>query len=203
MRTIPQSEIDYIENNRHSSLNKIAKELNRSRSTISKYLKRTPEEHAVIVKASQSISANLVSKNIQDKGIAYANKLFESHKQEELFLVGIALYWAEGKKTRGTISMSNSDQRIIRIFYKWAKRYVPETRLAIRLQAPRDGNISECRKHWEDLFPDVRISTIYIGKNTKVKYGVCNLEILGIRGARTFIHQLMDRFSERMDNIAS
>lgn len=203
MRTIPQSEIDYIESNRHSSLNAIAKELNRSRSTISKYLKRTPEEHAIIVRASQSLAGSISSENIQNKGIAYAEKLFETYKLESLFLVGLALYWAEGRKTGSVLSIANSDPRMIKIFYLWVKKYLSiNIKMIMRLQFPVGSNSDQLSKYWASILPNIEIKTVYYGRNTKTLNGVCNLELSGIRGTRTFRSHLLYLYCTYLESIA-
>lgn len=45
-----------------------------------------------------------------------------SLSKRELFLVGLALYWAEGSKKRGRVMLVNSDPKMIVIFIMWLQQ---------------------------------------------------------------------------------
>jgi len=64
-----------------------------------------------------------------------ALKEFEANKNKSFFLVGIALYWAEGGKRSGIFQVTNSDPELIRFMMKWIRAYVckDEQKLRIRL----------------------------------------------------------------------
>lgn len=43
---------------------------------------------------------------------------------DPLWVAGTILYWAEGAKTRGQLSMANSDPRTLRLFVEWIRLYL-------------------------------------------------------------------------------
>jgi len=48
--------------------------------------------------------------------IDFAEKQIKKISQDQLFLIGVALYWAEGSKTkRGVVELSNSDPELIKV----------------------------------------------------------------------------------------
>ena len=117
MRAIPQSEIDYIKNNKHLSLITLKNELHRSKATIYKYLDRTTEENLEIKRLGRKKASVITSCKIQNTGKILAENIFSMYKSENLFLVGLALYWAEGRKTGATLSMANSDPKMIKFIF--------------------------------------------------------------------------------------
>jgi hypothetical protein len=203
LRTIPQSEIDYIKNNKHLSLITLKNELHRSKATIYKYLDRTTEENLEIKRLGRKKASVITSGKIQNAGNTLAEDIFSMYKSENLFLVGLALYWAEGRKTGATLSIANSDPKMIQIFYSWTKKYLPpKVSLAMRIQLPVGCNKDELIKYWSLLLPNVIVKTVYYGKYTKTLNGVCNLEIYGIKGARSFRNRLLYLYCTYLESIA-
>jgi len=43
---------------------------------------------------------------------------------DPLFAAGVALYWAEGSKTRNHFSMANTDPALLRMFIGWVRQYL-------------------------------------------------------------------------------
>ncbi len=67
--------------------------------------------------------------------------------ERELFVAGIALYWAEGSKKRRVVRFCNSDPRLIRVIMEWLKRNfnVKTNELAVHIgineiHKPREKN---------------------------------------------------------------
>lgn len=51
-----------------------------------------------------------------------AEAKFQSISREELFMLGLGLYWGEGTKASdGTVAIVNSDPRIIQLMIRWFK----------------------------------------------------------------------------------
>jgi hypothetical protein len=70
---------------------------------------------------------------------------------KEQFLIGVALYWAEGTKRNGNrpgamVDFANSDPNMVRIFVKWLKKYcnIPENQVELRL------HLHESHRYRED-----------------------------------------------------
>ena len=74
------------------------------------------------------ISSTISNRNrrIAREVIAFeeAKKLFDKYKAESAFLIGIALYWAEGSKRTGEFQFVNSDPDMILFMHKWIRNFL-------------------------------------------------------------------------------
>lgn len=74
--------------------------------------------------------------------------------KRELFVAGIALYWAEGFKKDNLVGFSNSDSAMIAIFMKWLRLCgVPENRLKFRIgvnEAYRE-KVGDIESYWKKV----------------------------------------------------
>jgi hypothetical protein len=60
---------------------------------------------------------------------------FEQHKKEPLFIIGVSLYWAEGKTSRlssSQVELSNSDPQLLRLFCAFLRRYIEPNNSVLR-----------------------------------------------------------------------
>jgi hypothetical protein len=110
-----------------------------------------------------------ITKEISDKAkkeIKYINK-------RDLWLIGIALYWAEGSKEKETgsrIIFNNSDPKMILIFLKWLKGIFSITdNIIYELYIHETANIKNAQDYWSKILsiPTKNIRT-YLKKN-KIK----------------------------------
>jgi transposase-like protein len=75
----------------------------------------------------------------------------------ELFLVGVALYWAEGSKskpysTRDRITFTNSDPTVIRLFVAWLQLLGVDTaQCRYRIQIHVTAHVQAAEQYWADL----------------------------------------------------
>ena len=109
------------------SIKSIAKQLDVSKSSVSVWVRDICLNEAQIQKLhGNSHSYNTIEKRRQArlkneerkraKKIMSAEKAVPAIGSNDLFFIGIALYWAEGSKTnRGSLEFSNSDPELIRI----------------------------------------------------------------------------------------
>ncbi len=76
------------------------------------------------------------NRRIQREMVAFedAKNSFDKHKTESLFLVGIALYWAEGSKRTGEFQFINSDPEMITFMYSWIQKYMKIDKNSIKKQ---------------------------------------------------------------------
>ncbi len=51
-----------------------------------------------------------------------AEKEYEGNKNDELFKIGVALYWAEGAKRNNYFAFSNSDYKMMRVMVCWIEK---------------------------------------------------------------------------------
>lgn len=95
--------------------------------------------------------------------------------ERELWLIGAALYWAEGSKQNATsisagIQFGNSDVRMIRVFLRWlASRKIPESDIGFELYV-HDNRKSEaqefCRWWARNIgVPQDKITRVYFKRD--------------------------------------
>ncbi len=117
------------------SIRQIAKLLKISPSTASKWckhIKLSPKQQEFLLN-SESRTSHLrrLAKQSHRNKLLRVKELTSEAKAEikhlnknELFLTGLALYWAEGFKSlkEGRVGFCNSDPKMIKFFIKWLKR---------------------------------------------------------------------------------
>lgn len=75
--------------------------------------------------------------------------------KRELFLVGVALYWAEGDKNQRRVVFINSDQKMILLWTKWIIEClnIPKERLICRVEINEihKERLKIVEQYWSDL----------------------------------------------------
>jgi len=112
------------------------------------------------------------TKEIKDRAKAEITNI----SQRDLWLMGIALYWAEGSKEkkcgRGAVTkFSNSDPRMILFFLKWLEKVfsIKKSELVYELYIHETANIEKSRIYWsKTLSISKREIKTYFKKN-KIK----------------------------------
>jgi hypothetical protein len=108
----------------------------------------------------------------------------------ELYIAGFFLYWAEGgKTTKYTISLSNTDPRMIRAFLKWLEVIgVSKETLYVKLHLYVDMNESDEIAYW---MKELQLAKKYFKKSYIKKsrlseltyitkgHGTCNVIVSG------------------------
>ena len=103
--------------------------------------------------------------------------------KRELWLIGVALYWAEGSKEKAYhpgsgVSFMNSDPNMIALFLRWLSEACnverERMRFEIYIHESHKENIKKVRKYWSSQtgFPIQNFSRVYFKKdkiNTKRK----------------------------------
>lgn len=113
------------------------------------------------------------------KILALAKAEIGSISCRELFLIGIALYWAEGSKQRENnvshkLCFGNSDPRMIECFLRWLEVIkVPREDIDFELYIHKSGNIPHALAFWSKIVgisPDTLARKVYFKKgNPKTK----------------------------------
>lgn len=113
-----------------------------------------------------------LTKEIKDK----ARKEIGRLSTRELWLIGIALYWAEGSKEKeygpgSRVVFSNSDPYMVKLFLKWLLEIIkiPKERiyLSIYIHESHRNNLEKAVNHWSKYtgFPTKAFNKIYFKKN--------------------------------------
>ncbi len=124
--------------------------------------------------------------------IIRTRKIVETSKSEvgeinldKLFLIGIALYWAEGSKQKAhnvseRVIFSCSDSKMIRIFLLWLDKicHIKQERLIFELYIHESAAIEKAQEYWRiqlglagvDILVRKKRHTITNRKNTASRY---------------------------------
>lgn len=162
------------------SIKEIARDLNVSVSSVSGWCKDIILSTEQIRNLQQRVTDPYYGRKLEylkNKAKEFnekVNKLKTLGKEEvgvlskrEIFLIGIALYWAEGFKKDCQVGFTNTDVRMIKIFLVWLEEClgVSRSNLIIRVTAnyQYEDKISELEQYWsrELLLPIKQFSKPY------------------------------------------
>lgn len=174
---------------------------NLSKSTLSNWIK------GIDLSDEQRMRINLKAKSIIEKARlkgAWANKIkfkkriqdiqhkareeFDNLMKENLFIIGLSLYWAEGSKKSRMFQFMNSDPKMIQLIINWLQLLgIDRSQIKVRLYIHKLYQKENPELFWQEyLHFDKKnfLKTIYkptqhsIKKNSNYK-GCCRIEIRG------------------------
>ncbi|MCA9343009.1 hypothetical protein KC950_03310 [Candidatus Saccharibacteria bacterium] len=146
------------------SLGKISKDLNVSKSSVSRWVKDVKLSKNQLKKlTSNSHTTEVIEKRrnsrirneelARNKVIEAAKNSIESISDEKLRLIGTMLYWAEGGKTQRLVRFSNGDPDMIKVMMKFFRKVcsVPEEKFRgyIHIHPHLDHVAAE--KYWSNI----------------------------------------------------
>lgn len=182
----------------------IRKQLGVSKSTLSDWLSKLPltEKQLKILSQNKERSLELGREKFRE---VFRNKRLNRLKQtldnqikellplsdKELFLAGIFLYWGEGAKKHGLVSISNTDPRVVRFALYWMTESlkIPKVKIRINLHLYKDMNIDETISFWSTVLdiPKNQFRKPYIKKTNRegltyksFGHGTCRLYAGGV-----------------------
>lgn len=186
------------------SIRSIAKQLKISTSTASVWcrtIQLTEDQKLVLFSksANTELLRNYANKKHTDKLQRYKST-FDQAKQKinkvtenELFLTGVALYWAEGFKniSEGRIGFCNSDPRMIKYMMFWFRNIlkIPDSDFTLRAEfnISHTGRQKDIELYWSEItkIPLDQFNKPYLQKsmfmriypNTDTYYGVLRIRI--------------------------
>ena len=119
------------------SVREIARQLNVSKSSVSLWVRDiilTVEQleklQNRLIKGRElgSLMGSLSQKrrrmDVEKEEVILGIKKLGNLSSKEFFIAGIALYWAEGSKTKRNVRVCNSNPEMIQFMIKWFKRYL-------------------------------------------------------------------------------
>ena len=72
--------------------------------------------------------------------------------KRDIFIGGIFLYWGEGSKTRGSLTVTNTDPSVLKFFIKWLESVgVGADRLKVNLHLYKDMDIVKEVDFWSKI----------------------------------------------------
>ncbi len=144
--------------------NEIQAELKCSKSSVSLWVrdlprpepKLTPEEQRARMNAGLAeLRASRDRERVATKEAAAA--AVGELSDRELFLAGVALYWAEGSKDKPyrrseVLHFINSDANVIRLFLRWLELLdVSHDRLTLRVSIHETADVEAAERYWADV----------------------------------------------------
>lgn len=88
---------------------------------------------------------------LKDLGIKEIGKL----TKRELFLTGVALYWAEGFKKDKQVGFANSDPLMIKIYLKWLNECfgyeISDLSLRVSINVSHKNRINKIQAYWSNV----------------------------------------------------
>jgi len=140
------------------------------------------------IKAQQTCRNNRIKATEKIKSLA--RKEIQKINKKELWLIGIALYWAEGSKQKETnvserVSFGNSDPDMIILFIRWLKEIclISDKEIDIRLYIHKIGNEKRALKHWSKIIkrPISRFrKTVFKKHNIRTNHKRDNSQYFGL-----------------------
>ena len=177
------------------SYKEILTEMNVSKSTLSVWLrevKLTMEQKNRLLNKGERVRYDIakrkvakrirITKEIIDK----AKKEVLRGKQDPLFFVGLALYWAEGAKNPvESVKFANSDEKMIQLMMKWFRKIcrVPEKKIRIHIHMHTLHCREDIIEYWAKI-TKIPISQFYkpyikptsLGQRRNILYnGTCSI----------------------------
>lgn len=152
-----------------------------SKSTLTTWFKDVNDIDEFKLSKGREKSRFVAAQNRREKRISLTNGIIGDGKKEfvqlsenPLFMVGLALYWAEGDKHMGErVKFTNSDERMISIMMRWFREvcHVPEKKFRIALHIHSLHIAADVKQHWVDItgVPKKQFQKIYI-KETSLRY---------------------------------
>lgn len=193
------------------SLREICKKTGFAKGSVSAWV----HDIDLTVKQKQALSENGIKKEVIEKRritrlikessrrqivIDQAEKNIKKLSKEDLFTIGIALYWAEGRKAgRAIVSFSNSDPRAVRLMMRFFKEIcnISKEKFRGHIHIHPHLDYKKAEKYWSDVsgIPLLQLYKTYRipnkssqNKKDTLPYGtfdiyICNTELfLKIKG---------------------
>ncbi|MGX1490788.1 hypothetical protein [Streptomyces tendae] len=116
----------------------------------------TPEEHRELMKAGLARLRGAQDEERRETKTAAAEQIGEM-SDRDLFMAGVALYWAEGGKDkpyarRENVLFVNSDPGVIQVYLAWLSLLgVARDRLSYRVMIHLSADVEGAKRYWADL----------------------------------------------------
>lgn len=177
----------------------IKRELGLAKSTLSDWLKNLPLSEDTLKRLSENreISRDIRVERFRQtyrdrwgsklsKVLSEQERLLTPLSEKELFIAGAFLYWGEGSKHRGWVSISNTDPRVILFSLYWMNMIlkIPKKKITIRLNLYSDMDITKEILFWSKTLniSKKQFKPPYIKKTTRegltyksFGHGTCNI----------------------------
>lgn len=179
----------------------IKKELILSKSTLSDWLQKLPLTNKQIEILSQNkekameLGREKFRNTLQNKKLTRLKEIYQKQSREflplskkEIFLAGVFLYWGEGDKLHGRVTISNTDPRVVKFALYWMNYAlkIPKSKIKVNLHLYKDMDIKAAISFWSKILslPKNQFNKPYIKKSNRegltyksFGHGTCKLYV--------------------------
>lgn len=185
------------------SIARIATEIGAAKSSVSiwtKHVVLTEDQRRELQRNSYSYeaiekrrSSRLLSElRKRDAAVALAREKVGKLNYRELWLIGTALYWAEGGKTQRMVRFSNGDPEMIIFMMRYFREVckVPEHKFTGHIHIHENLDVQKAEEYWSGVsgVDQQKFYKTYNKKNTSSKnkrktlpYGVFDIYVLDVK----------------------
>ncbi len=120
-------------------------------STEEKRLLKNRVDAKVVGGRAKAAAVHRANRESRDQALVSAmRQLFTAHRNEELFKLGITLYWAAGVKRGTAFLFVNSDAEMVNMMLDWLETYflLPRREVAVRLYIHKPYAHERCEEQW-------------------------------------------------------
>lgn len=177
----------------------IRRELGVSKSTLSDWLRQLPltGQQLIALAKNKQYSRDLAREKFietfKKKRLENLKKILDQQTakllpltEKELLIAGLFLYWGEGAKKRGVVSISNTDPRVVKFALYWMVEVlkIPKEKIRVNLHLYKDMDIEEVIEFWSKtlIIPRNQFRKPYIKKTNRAElsykgfgHGTCRL----------------------------
>lgn len=201
------------------AITEIAKRLKISKGSVSVWVRDIPlteqqrqalRENVWAGGAAGREKARLIKQQRQAEHMAelkrQAYAMVEAHWNEPLFMAGVMLYQAEGRRT-ASVEIVNSDPRILALFKRWLGFYAPGHRVTLRIRLFEDNDERASIAYWSSQVSADRITTKRRegGKRSRGKllHGVAALYVHASTDLNRTLGHVFAALVERLNSIGA
>ena len=185
------------------SIKSIAHQLNAAQSSVSLWVRSVvlTEEQLLALKSNthnpETIEKRRTSRLKSELAkrtviIEAARNEIDNISNRELWLIGTALYWAEGAKTQSTVQFSNGDSRMIQLMMRYFREVcmVDERKLRAGIHIHEHLDTKAAELHWQSItsiakdkfYPTYnKPNKSSKNKRNSLPLGVCDVYVLDAR----------------------
>lgn len=165
------------------SITRIAETLDVSKGSVSSWVRDVKlsdtiqqrirkRSHAAHVVEKRRLSRLETESHKRQQAIEFARVNVRKLSQEDLFLVGISLYWGEGsKRKRGVLEFTNSDPHMIRVMMRFFSelQQVPPHKFRGHAYVHSHINPEQAEQYWANVsgIPSSQFHKTSVQKNKK------------------------------------
>lgn len=206
------------------SIGQISKIIKASKGSISIWIRELvlTEDQKILLKNNNLITSKNTIRKLAESNKVLWKKRRELYQEEGKklaqnkdpnFIIGCILYWAEGTKDRNSITFTNSDPNMIKLFYNFLKNTlnVSENKITLKLgyRKQEDRTLFQMEQFWLDLLSlprsVFRKSTEEIRKSSGkrkniLKNGICTLKVNDTRLVQIIFGAIQEIGNFKNDN---